>query len=444
MEDMAERDRLRSVGLLLEAQAFRFDFEHPMRSALIGFRNIAQTAWAGGETDREDVDDVWNALCRLADYRNQPFVRDRKGPTDSDDESVQSAYDACSALFDYAAALTREGHLDDRAYRVVSWADNLVRFGSDEVHRACLVGAVDEYLEAIGHREKGDGEMVDQRERDRLLEVNQLICNQMERLEDRSPMRGALEGFREITFAAYCGMTPRKVYIECARAAIVELAGGHDVPHDWDRCREPSSDEFVQAAYDLSYELWRRASDLFGDGHMPRSSYAVISAADNMVRFASETHREEFARAVDEYLDGMPPERHAPTDGCGICERVTVEEVAAQRPSECIGGEIRRIAFHMPPGELPWKTAGNPDELPVRVVISPPATVAFWSDGSKTVAKCAEGDEFSEYTGLCVAIAKRHVPRRRKRTFDDAIRKVLGRAERVEPRRGHRPKGDER
>lgn len=441
MRDFAERDRLGEAGRLFHEQAQRLDMSNPMRGVLVGFRNVALAAYAGIMGGNGDVNVAMACLNDLAD-RCEPYPETEASLIRSDDECVQAAYDASYTLFDHATGLRAHG-LPSCVFGVASRADSLVRFAS-EIHREEFVAAVDEYLKAIGHETEGDDDMVDQNERDRMLDVNSLICEQMERLEDRSPMRGVLEGFREITFAAYSGMAPREVYMDGARAAILELAGGHDVPHDWDRCREPSSDEFVQAAYDLSYELWRRASDLFGDGHMPRSSYAVISAVDNLVRFASETHREEFARAVDEYLDGMPPERHALTDGCGICERVTVEEVAAQRPSECIGGEIRRIAFHMPPGELPWKAAGNPDELPVRVVISPPATVAFWSDGSKTVAKCAEGDEFSEYTGVCICIAKRHVPRRRKRTFDDAIRKALGRAERVEPKRGHRPKGDER
>jgi hypothetical protein len=41
------------------------------------------------------------------------------------------------------------------------------------------------------------------------------------------------------------------------------------------------------------------------------------------------------------------------------------------------------------------------------VTFNPPATIVFWSDGSKTVVKCMEGDTFDKQTGLAMAICKR-------------------------------------
>ncbi len=41
------------------------------------------------------------------------------------------------------------------------------------------------------------------------------------------------------------------------------------------------------------------------------------------------------------------------------------------------------------------------------VIFNDPATIVFWSDGSKTVVKCQDGDTFSKETGLAMAIAKR-------------------------------------
>lgn len=41
------------------------------------------------------------------------------------------------------------------------------------------------------------------------------------------------------------------------------------------------------------------------------------------------------------------------------------------------------------------------------VLYSPPATVVFWSDGSKTVVKCGENDEFDPEKGLAMAISKK-------------------------------------
>ena len=38
---------------------------------------------------------------------------------------------------------------------------------------------------------------------------------------------------------------------------------------------------------------------------------------------------------------------------------------------------------------------------------APPATIVYWSDGSKTVVKCSEKDVFDPEKGLAMAIAKR-------------------------------------
>lgn len=41
------------------------------------------------------------------------------------------------------------------------------------------------------------------------------------------------------------------------------------------------------------------------------------------------------------------------------------------------------------------------------VIFAPPATIVYWSDGSKTVVKCSEKDVFDPEKGLTMAIAKR-------------------------------------
>lgn len=46
---------------------------------------------------------------------------------------------------------------------------------------------------------------------------------------------------------------------------------------------------------------------------------------------------------------------------------------------------------------------------PVRVIYNNPATIVFWSDGIKTVAKCDEEDEYDKAVGLFMAICKRYV-----------------------------------
>lgn len=42
-----------------------------------------------------------------------------------------------------------------------------------------------------------------------------------------------------------------------------------------------------------------------------------------------------------------------------------------------------------------------------KVIFNDPATIVFWSDGSKTVVKCQENDKYDKMTGLAMAISKK-------------------------------------
>lgn len=42
-----------------------------------------------------------------------------------------------------------------------------------------------------------------------------------------------------------------------------------------------------------------------------------------------------------------------------------------------------------------------------KVIFNDPATIVFWEDGTKTVVKCQEGDEYSKETGLALCIVKK-------------------------------------
>lgn len=42
-----------------------------------------------------------------------------------------------------------------------------------------------------------------------------------------------------------------------------------------------------------------------------------------------------------------------------------------------------------------------------KVVFNPPATIVFWLDGTKTVVKCKEDEEFSEWAGIALCLAKK-------------------------------------
>ena len=47
------------------------------------------------------------------------------------------------------------------------------------------------------------------------------------------------------------------------------------------------------------------------------------------------------------------------------------------------------------------------DPVIKKVIFNPPATIVLWSDGSKTVVKCGEQDEFDPEKGLVMAITKK-------------------------------------
>ena len=41
------------------------------------------------------------------------------------------------------------------------------------------------------------------------------------------------------------------------------------------------------------------------------------------------------------------------------------------------------------------------------IIFHEPATIVFWADGTKTVVKCMEGQEYSKYYGFVCALAKK-------------------------------------
>lgn len=45
--------------------------------------------------------------------------------------------------------------------------------------------------------------------------------------------------------------------------------------------------------------------------------------------------------------------------------------------------------------------------MPKEVIFAPPATIVYWQDGTKTVVKCSEEDEFSEEMGFVLCFMKK-------------------------------------
>lgn len=58
-----------------------------------------------------------------------------------------------------------------------------------------------------------------------------------------------------------------------------------------------------------------------------------------------------------------------------------------------------------------------------KVIFNDPATIVYWSDCSKTVVKCGEGDTFDPEKGLAMAIVKKALGN--KGTYYNEIKKWL-------------------
>lgn len=50
---------------------------------------------------------------------------------------------------------------------------------------------------------------------------------------------------------------------------------------------------------------------------------------------------------------------------------------------------------------------GQPECAITKVIFNDPATIVFWSDGTKTVVKCGEADIYDKEKGLAMAISKK-------------------------------------
>lgn len=62
-------------------------------------------------------------------------------------------------------------------------------------------------------------------------------------------------------------------------------------------------------------------------------------------------------------------------------------------------------------GTIPYKLTCQINN----VIFNPPATIVFWSDGTKTVAKCEPCDKFDKEKGFAIAFAKKFVRNERFR-----------------------------
>lgn len=66
-----------------------------------------------------------------------------------------------------------------------------------------------------------------------------------------------------------------------------------------------------------------------------------------------------------------------------------------------------------------------PDKKPTidKVIFNDPATIVIWSDNTKTVVKCQEGDTYSKELGLAMCISKKFLGN--KGNFNEEFKKYI-------------------
>lgn len=95
--------------------------------------------------------------------------------------------------------------------------------------------------------------------------------------------------------------------------------------------------------------------------------------------------------------------------------------------------EIAELEFFNDPIEgAALKMKSSINMTPKDVIFAPPATIVYWRDGTKTVVKCSEEDEFSEEMGFVLCFMKKMFGNTGK--FNDYINDALAGAKRYYPK----------
>ena len=85
------------------------------------------------------------------------------------------------------------------------------------------------------------------------------------------------------------------------------------------------------------------------------------------------------------------------------------------------------------PGFLHDMTEGilRSHEKPTKVIFHDPATIAYWPDGQKTVAKCMAGDKYDPELGLIVCYMHRFAPQSFKSDIREFVSKEYRSAKKI-------------
>lgn len=94
--------------------------------------------------------------------------------------------------------------------------------------------------------------------------------------------------------------------------------------------------------------------------------------------------------------------------------------------------DIAELTLYGDPfGRVLLKMESSMNMAPKEVIFAPPATIVYWQDGSRTVVKCGEEDEFSEEIGFVLCFMKKWFGNTGK--FNDYINDALVGAKRYYP-----------
>lgn len=74
---------------------------------------------------------------------------------------------------------------------------------------------------------------------------------------------------------------------------------------------------------------------------------------------------------------------------------------------DCLGGQYINILGQVYAGEKRGASVSLLGLDIKKVIFNDPATIVYWTDGTKTVVKCQEGDTYFKETGLALCIAKK-------------------------------------
>ena len=69
--------------------------------------------------------------------------------------------------------------------------------------------------------------------------------------------------------------------------------------------------------------------------------------------------------------------------------------------------KVDKVIFGPPPVKVDKVIFGPPPVKVDKVIFNNPATIIFWTDGTKTVVKCQPGDTYDEEKGFVMAYLKK-------------------------------------